>query len=145
MLFDYAISWLRNKGMNWIEGPISPSDGDDYRALLSKGFDSPPVLFDSYNPKYYLDLFEAYGFEKYRDYYAFHFVADRFPTERFVKVVEYAKKKHADLILTITNRQPKVQNLFSASKIQYLIANKEKIPVLCVNPRKDLWSYGAYK
>ncbi|WP_372640896.1 universal stress protein [Ancylomarina sp.] len=60
-------------------------------------------------------------------------------------IVEYAKKKHADLILTITNRQPKVQNLFTASKIQYLIANKEKIPVLCVNPRKDLWSYGAYK
>ena len=60
-------------------------------------------------------------------------------------IVEYAKKKHADLILTITNRQPKVQNLFSASKIQYLIANKEKIPVLCLNPRKDLWLYGAYK
>ncbi|RRG24651.1 universal stress protein [Ancylomarina euxinus] len=60
-------------------------------------------------------------------------------------IVQYAKKKHADLILTITNRQPKVQYLFSASKIQYLIANKEKIPVLCVNPRKDLWIYGAYK
>jgi len=60
-------------------------------------------------------------------------------------IVEYAKKKHADLILTITNRQHKVQNLFSASEIQYLIANKEKIPVLCLNPRKDLWFYGAYK
>ena len=60
-------------------------------------------------------------------------------------IVDYAKKKHADLILTITNRQAKVQNYFSASKIQYLIANKEKIPVFCLNPRKDLWSYGAYK
>ena len=67
-------------------------------------------------------------------------------SKRFNKaIVEYAKKKHADLILTITNRQPKVQNLFSVSKIQYLIANKEKIPVLCVNPRKDLWLYGSYK
>jgi len=60
-------------------------------------------------------------------------------------IVQYAKKKQADLILTITNRQPKVQNLFSASKIQYLIANKEKIPVLCLNPRHDLWLYGTYK
>ncbi len=101
MLFDYAIDWLRNNGMNWIEGPISPSDGDDYRALLYRGFDSPPVLFDSYNPKYYLDLFETYGFEKYRDFYAFHFVADRFPTDRFVKVVEYAKKKYNFRIDTI--------------------------------------------
>ncbi|MGZ2369013.1 universal stress protein [Ancylomarina sp. YFZ004] len=60
-------------------------------------------------------------------------------------IVDYAKKKHADLIFTITKRQPKVQKIFSAPKIQYLIANKEKIPVLCVNPRKDLWSYGTYK
>lgn len=60
-------------------------------------------------------------------------------------IVDYAKKKHADLIFTITNRQVKVQNYFSAAKVQYLIANKEKIPVLCVNPGKDFWSYGAYK
>ncbi len=94
MLFDKAVSWLRDKGMEWIEGPISPSDGDDYRALLYKGFDSPPVLFDSYNPKYYLDLFETYGFTKNRDYHAFHFTADRFPSDRFVKVVEYSMKKY---------------------------------------------------
>jgi hypothetical protein len=49
------------------------------------------------------------------------------------------------LILAITNRQTKDQSYFSASKIQYLIANKEKIPVFCLNPRKDLWQYGAYK
>ncbi|MFT5749465.1 MAG: nucleotide-binding universal stress UspA family protein [Ancylomarina sp.] len=60
-------------------------------------------------------------------------------------IVDYAKKKHANLILTITSRRAKVQNYFLASKIQYLIANKEKISVFCVNPRKDLWSYGSYK
>ena len=60
-------------------------------------------------------------------------------------IVAYAKKKKADLIFTIVNRRTKVQNYFSASKIQYLIANKEKISVFCLNPRKDLWSYVSYK
>jgi len=60
-------------------------------------------------------------------------------------VVDFAKMKKADLILSITGRQTKVQNFFSASKIQYLIANREKIPVLCLSPRKDLWTYGSYK
>ncbi len=94
MLFDAARSWLKQKGMEFIEGPVSPTNGDDYRALLLEGYDSPPVLFDSYNPPYYIDLFEAYGFEKYRDFFAFHFTADRFPSERFVKVVDYALKKY---------------------------------------------------
>lgn len=94
IMFDYAKDWLRKKGMEWVEGPVSPSDGDDYRALLQRGFDSPPVLFDSYNPEYYLDLFETCGFTKFRDYYAFHFVSERFPSDRFVKVVEYSMKKY---------------------------------------------------
>ena len=94
MLFDYAKAWLKDKGIDWIEGPISPSDGDDFRALLYKGFDSPPVLFDAYNPKYYLSLFEAYGFQKLRDYYAFRFTADKFPSDRFIKVVEYSMRKY---------------------------------------------------
>lgn len=94
VMFDYAKNWLKEKDIEWIEGPVSPSDGDDYRALLQRGFDSPPVLFDNYNPEYYLDLFEACGFTKYRDYHAFHFVSERFPSERFVKVVEYSMKKY---------------------------------------------------
>ena len=94
MLFNHAKKWLREKGMEFMEGPTSPSDGDDYRALLFKGYDSPPVLFDTYNPEYYHELFKNYGFTKYRDYHAFHFTADKFPTDRFVKVVEYSMRKY---------------------------------------------------
>ena len=101
MLFDYAHAWLKEKGMEYIEGPMSPSDGDDFRALLYEGYDSPPVLFDSYNPEYYHDLFKSYGFVKYRDYHAFHFTADRFPSDRFVKVVEYSMKKYNFRIDTV--------------------------------------------
>lgn len=94
MLFDYAVDWLRARGMEKIEGPVSPSAGDDYRALLSKGFNSPPVLFNNYNPEYYLDLFEDYGFTTKKNYYAFRFTGGSFPSDRFVKVVNYAMKKY---------------------------------------------------
>ncbi|MFO7611287.1 MAG: hypothetical protein R6W99_02200, partial [Clostridia bacterium] len=101
MLFDAARAWLSERGMEFIEGPVSPSGGDDYRALLLKGYDTPPVLFDTYNPPYYLELFESYGFKKYRDYYAFHFIADRFPSDRFIKAVDYSMKKYNFRIDTV--------------------------------------------
>lgn len=105
ILFEASRNRLKEKGMEFIEGPMSPTDGDDYRGLLFKGYDSPPVLFDSYNPEYYHDLFKNSGFEKYRDYYAFHFTADRFPSERFVKVVEYSMRKYDFRIDTVNLRK----------------------------------------
>jgi hypothetical protein len=129
MMFDYAHSWLKEKGMEYIEGPTSPSDGDDFRALLYKGYDSPPVLFDSYNPEYYHDLFKSYGFVKYRDYHAFHFTADSFPSERFVKVVEYSMKKYNFRIDTV-----------NLKKIDREISDIRKILVQAVPPSWDTFA-----
>ena len=84
--------------------------------------------------------------KKYLNNYKIKYEEVQLNSRRFNDaIVAYAKKKQADLILTITNRRAKVQDFFSASKIQYLIANKEKISVFCVNPTKSLWKYGAFK
>ncbi len=69
-LFDTAKEWLLEKGMNAMRGPASPSVNDEY-ALLIDGFDDPPRLMMSYNPKYYMDLIDNYGFEKAKDLYAY--------------------------------------------------------------------------
>lgn len=71
-LFDRAAGWLAGKGMTVIRGPISPTNGDDYRGLLVEGFDGPPVLMNSYNPPYYQRFFEEYGFSKHTDLYAYY-------------------------------------------------------------------------
>ncbi|HQC15954.1 MAG TPA: hypothetical protein PLL91_12135, partial [Mesotoga prima] len=34
-LLRTAESWARNKGMNYLKGPVSPTNGDDYRGLVS--------------------------------------------------------------------------------------------------------------
>jgi len=93
-IFDEALSWLAEKGYDSVTGPQSPSNGDDYRGLLVKGFGSSPVLMDSYNPTYYADFLEKYGFAKQFDRLAFYYDLRSNVTERFERGVEYAMKRY---------------------------------------------------
>jgi hypothetical protein len=92
-LFDHAFVWLGGQGADTVVGPVSPTNGDDNRGLLIKGFDGPPVLMNSYNPPYYETLFNKYGFEKDMDLYAFHLDAKDLDDERYGRVSQYAMKK----------------------------------------------------
>ena len=92
-LFDASFNWLREKGAALITGPQSPSNGDDYRGLLIEGFDSPPVLLNSYNPQYYLDLIEKSGFIKQFDRNAYYYDLKNGPSERLVRGVKLAQKR----------------------------------------------------
>ncbi|MBM4159179.1 MAG: hypothetical protein FJ216_10445, partial [Ignavibacteria bacterium] len=69
-LFDTVGEFLRNEGMDTMRGPINLSTNDEV-GLLIDGFDTPPVIMMTYNPKYYIDLIEHYGFEKAKDVYAY--------------------------------------------------------------------------
>lgn len=62
-LFQAAEEWLRQKGMKRVQGPASPSSNYHYGAL-AEGFDDSPRIMMAYNPRYHLDLYENYGFEK---------------------------------------------------------------------------------
>lgn len=93
-IFDEALGWLAEKGYDTVTGPQSPSNGDDYRGLLVKGFGSSPVLMDSYNPTYYADFIEKYGFAKQFDRLAFYYDLRSNVTERFERGVEYAMKRY---------------------------------------------------
>jgi len=92
-LFDAATGFLRRHGAEMVTGPQSPSNGDDYRGLLVDGFDGPPALLASYNPAWYQDFFEKYGFEKQFDRLGFWFDLDEIP-ERLIRGVEIAQKRY---------------------------------------------------
>jgi hypothetical protein len=64
MLFDVAKHWLLQKGMQAMDGPINFGERDRWWGLLVKGFE-PPVYCLNYNPPYYQQLFENYGFKNY--------------------------------------------------------------------------------
>ncbi len=71
LLFDTAIAWLKEKGMEAADGPINFGETDRYWGLLVNGFTHPS--FDvSYNPPYYRQFFESYGFQVYYKMEGFH-------------------------------------------------------------------------
>lgn len=90
---EAAAKYLKEIGMQIIKGPYSPTDGEEDRTLLVEGFDAPPVLYATYNPEWYKDVFESLGFDKSTDMLGFKIVPDEIPLDRFREIVGFAKKR----------------------------------------------------
>jgi hypothetical protein len=97
-LFGAAEDWLREQGMEAIRGPENPSQNEEC-GLLVDGFDSPPVIMMTYNPRYYEGLIDRAGFEKAQDLWAWILRTSIFDLEvellprKFLRVAEQARKK----------------------------------------------------
>jgi hypothetical protein len=89
MLFDIAKHWLSQKGMEAMDGPINFGERDRWWGLLVEGF-QPPIYGLNYNPQYYRELFENYGFKGF--YNQVCFAID--PTK---EISEKTLKRHAQL------------------------------------------------
>lgn len=64
LLFDTAKNWLKEKGMEGMDGPINFGERDRWWGLVVEGF-QPPLFGMNYNPPYYKDLLESYGFQPF--------------------------------------------------------------------------------
>ncbi len=62
LLFDTAKDWLREEGMQAMDGPVNFGERDKWWGLVTKGF-MEPLYGMNYNPPYYVNLFEHYGFK----------------------------------------------------------------------------------
>lgn len=62
MLFDVSKSWLMQQGMEAMDGPINFGERDRWWGLVTEGY-MPPIYLMNYNPPYYKNLFEDYGFK----------------------------------------------------------------------------------
>lgn len=102
-LFDAAFAWFREKGVDKVIGPVSPTgtDGDEYKGLLVNCFDRPPAIMNSYNPEYYVRLIEEYGFEKDYDIFAYYMDKDIIFKKDPGRAIEYAQKKYGFKVDTI--------------------------------------------
>ncbi len=69
-LIDAAQSWLKERGMTRIVGPLSFSINEE-AGLLVNGFDTPPVLMMPYGRPDYQTSIEALGFAKAVDMHAY--------------------------------------------------------------------------
>lgn len=70
-LLDTAKNWLKDKGKDYMIGPINPSTNDEIGFLLD-GFNTPPYFMMTHNPPYYNDLMTQLKFEKAKDVFAYH-------------------------------------------------------------------------
>jgi len=92
-LLDTAKAWLREKGKDFMIGPMNPSTNDEI-GILVKGYDTPPYFMMTHNPPYYKNLMEELGYQKIKDVYAYYIHKDTFNfNEKLMKVAETTKKK----------------------------------------------------
>ena len=93
-ILDYAVNWLKERGMDTIVGPVSPTKGDDFRGMMIQGYGSSPVIMSAYNPSYYPEFFERYGFEKDIDFCAYYFDLLKEIDPKLVRGVRLAKQRY---------------------------------------------------
>jgi GNAT superfamily N-acetyltransferase len=119
LLFDQCKSWLHERGMEAMDGPINFGSREKWWGLLAEGFDQDPNYQCNYNFPYYVELFETYGFKLYFNQLTFtrkvmEPLSDRlnYKAELVGKDPDYAFRclsrkeigKLPDLILRVYNR-----------------------------------------
>lgn len=104
--------------MEAMDGPVNFLDRDKWWGLLAEGFEEEPIYGMAFNPPYYQQLFERYGFQNYYNQYYYALMVadpmpDRFPERyyRFKNKPEFSAKhisiknleKHAEEFVSVYN------------------------------------------
>ncbi len=82
-IFDHCHNWLLERGMEAMDGPINFGERDKWWGLLIDGF-HPPMYGMNYNPPWYQQLFENYGFKLYFNQICFGLKVSQPLEERFI-------------------------------------------------------------
>ena len=69
-LLGAAEAWGREQGMTIMRGPLNFSTNHEL-GLLIDGFEEPPMVMLTYNPRYYAQLIGARGYTKAMDLFAY--------------------------------------------------------------------------
>lgn len=93
LLFDTARDWLRENGMEAMDGPVNFDENFFYWGLLTDGF-QPQTFGMQYNPKYYLALFKEYGFKTYYRQYSYSLdITNPDLPDRFWRIASWVAQK----------------------------------------------------
>ncbi|NIT56943.1 MAG: hypothetical protein GWN00_12120, partial [Aliifodinibius sp.] len=96
LLFRVASDWLKDRGMNKVMGPASPSMMDTIGVLID-GFDKDPYVLMPYNYDYYDDLIKAAGFQKEMDLYAYMVDTETVSLDRMNRAMKIVKHRLPDI------------------------------------------------
>lgn len=91
-IFNTCRQWLKERGMEAMDGPINFGENDNFWGLLVEGFMHPSFGMN-YNPPYYKSFFEEYGFRPYFEQVTNHLdLTVPFP-ERFWKIADWVRQR----------------------------------------------------
>ncbi len=110
-----------------------------------------------YKSKFFLCYLDVSDIAFKKKIYSNMIVAKKYLTEKRVdfeivqlegrnisdEAVAYAKETNADMIMIATTKNISFQDYVLGASEQKIIANREKIPVMCVNPREGLTKYSG--
>jgi len=91
-LFDAAANWLKSQGFPEMVGPVNFSTNYECSVLV-EGFEASPAVMMAYNPRYYPALYEACGFVKAKDLWAFDLSSSAPPPEKVTRVAEKIRQR----------------------------------------------------
>jgi GNAT superfamily N-acetyltransferase len=98
-LLNAAATWLKERDIETMRGPLNPSANDECGFLL-EGFDSRPMIMMPYTPECYLDYLERCNFIKSRDLYAYlSVIKDVSSAKRLEKLASAIKAKVPGLVI----------------------------------------------
>jgi hypothetical protein len=92
-LFDACKTWLLERGLDTMRGPVDPSLNDEC-GLLIEGFELPPVVLMKYNPPYYIDLIKNYGFDDAMLLYAYILQMENYQSEKLVRMQNIVRERY---------------------------------------------------
>lgn len=121
MLFAECRKFLSDKGMTQMRGPVNPSMNDEC-GLLIDGFDSPPVVLMTYNPKYYANLIEKAGLNKVKDLFAYHLVNEEYVSEKLERMQNIVRQRNSLKIRSV-NFSDKKQFKKDVDTLKYIYNN----------------------
>ena len=101
-LLDAAAAWLRERGLEAMRGPASFSTNEQV-GLLVDGFEDPPAVLMTYNPRYYEDQLLGYGLKPSKTLVAYDLHASR-PPEYLVRAAETVGRRTKVTVRPLSKR-----------------------------------------
>ncbi len=93
LLFDTARNWLKSEAFTAMDGPVNFGENFFNWGLLVDGFQQQGFGMQ-YNPPYYRQLFEKYGFRTYYQQFSYHLdITSPDLPDRFWRIAEWVAKK----------------------------------------------------
>lgn len=90
-IFEKGKKWLKEQGMEAMDGPVNFGERNQFWGCLTKNFTDMNSYAMNYNPSYYPELFEAYGFQTYFNQYLY-------TRPVYEKIEEVFARKHERLL-----------------------------------------------